>query len=104
MILFKAVTKIFVKDGNSQFQNFCVNFHKFHALFCIRQSITVWPDYYNFGARRVTKMLTNVHKTEIVLALTFSEWHHKEGDEFLSHTVTDDETWILILNAETKEQ
>jgi hypothetical protein len=28
----------FVKDGTSQFQNFHVNFHKFHSLFCIRLS------------------------------------------------------------------
>jgi hypothetical protein len=26
----------FVKDGASQFQNFCVNFHKFHALLSMR--------------------------------------------------------------------
>jgi hypothetical protein len=32
MILFKVLTRKFVKDGASQFQNFCVNYHKFHAL------------------------------------------------------------------------
>jgi hypothetical protein len=32
MIFFK------VKDGTSQFQNFRVNFHKFHALFSMRLS------------------------------------------------------------------
>jgi hypothetical protein len=34
MILFKVLTKKFVKDGASQFQNFRVNFHRFCALFC----------------------------------------------------------------------
>jgi hypothetical protein len=29
-------TKKFVKDGSSQFQNFHVNFHKFHPLFSMR--------------------------------------------------------------------
>jgi hypothetical protein len=38
MILFKMLTKQFVKDGDSQFQNFCVNFLKFHALFSMRLS------------------------------------------------------------------
>jgi hypothetical protein len=32
-LLFKMLTKQFVKDGASEFQNFRVNFHKFHALF-----------------------------------------------------------------------
>jgi hypothetical protein len=30
---FKVLTKKYVKDGASQFQNFHVNFQKFHALF-----------------------------------------------------------------------
>jgi hypothetical protein len=30
--------KKIVKDGASQFQNFYVNFHKFHALFSMRLS------------------------------------------------------------------
>jgi hypothetical protein len=33
---FKVLTKKFVEDGASQFQNFHVNFHKFHALFFAR--------------------------------------------------------------------
>jgi hypothetical protein len=31
--LVQSVDQKFVKDGASQFQNFCVNFHKFHTLF-----------------------------------------------------------------------
>jgi hypothetical protein len=39
-------------------------------------------------------------------ALTFLELYHKDGDEFLNHIirVTGDETWVSIVNAETKEQ
>jgi hypothetical protein len=36
--LVQNVTKKFVKDGALQFQNFRVNFHKFHALFSTRLS------------------------------------------------------------------
>jgi hypothetical protein len=32
-VLFQEWTKQFVKDGASQFQNFHVNFHKFHPVF-----------------------------------------------------------------------
>jgi hypothetical protein len=42
MILFKMLTKIFVKDGDSQFQNVRVIFHKFHALFSTRLSQLVY--------------------------------------------------------------
>jgi hypothetical protein len=36
----------------------------------------------------------------------FPQRHHKEGDEFLNHflRVTDDETWVSFVNAESKEQ
>jgi hypothetical protein len=36
--LVQSVDQKFVKDGASQFQNFYVNFHKFHALFSVRLS------------------------------------------------------------------
>jgi hypothetical protein len=38
MILFKVLLQKIVKGGVSQFQNFCVNLHKFHALFTMRLS------------------------------------------------------------------
>jgi hypothetical protein len=38
MLLFKVLTKKIVKNGGSQFQNFHVNFQKFHALFITRLS------------------------------------------------------------------
>jgi hypothetical protein len=36
----------------------------------------------------------------------FLERYHKDGDEFLNHIVrvTDDETWLSFVNAETNEQ
>jgi hypothetical protein len=36
--LVQSVEQKYVKDGTSKFQNFCVNFHKFHAIFCARLS------------------------------------------------------------------
>jgi hypothetical protein len=38
MDLVRNVDKKFVKDNSSQFQNFCMNFHEFHALFITRLS------------------------------------------------------------------
>jgi hypothetical protein len=43
MILFKVLNKKFVKDGASQFQNFHVNSHKFHAIFSTRFSQVRYP-------------------------------------------------------------
>jgi hypothetical protein len=31
------------------------------------------------------------------------EQYHKDSDEFLSHIVTGDETWVLFVTVETKE-
>jgi hypothetical protein len=52
-------------------------------------------------------MLTGAHKTQrMALILTFLEQYHKDDDAFLSHVVrvTDDETWVPLLNVEGKEQ
>jgi hypothetical protein len=45
----------------------------------------------------------NIHKRR---ELTFLERYHKDGDEFLNHVVRviDDDTWVSLVNAETKEQ
>jgi hypothetical protein len=39
-------------------------------------------------------------------AFTFLERYHKDGDEFLNHIVrvTDDETWVSFVSAESKDQ
>jgi hypothetical protein len=57
------LTKKFVKDGAGQFQNFCVNFHKFRALFSAKLSLLGWT-FWKFCARWVRKMLTGVHKMQ----------------------------------------
>jgi hypothetical protein len=33
----------------------------------------------------------------------FLEQYHKDGDGFLNHIVTGDETWVSFLNVETEE-
>jgi hypothetical protein len=35
-------------------------------------------------------------------ALTVLEWYHKDGDEFFSHIITGDESWVSFVNVETK--
>jgi hypothetical protein len=63
--------------------------------------------YQKFWTRWIPKMLTGAHETKrMASALTFSEWYHKNGDEFLSHIVrvTGNETWVSFVNFETKEQ
>jgi hypothetical protein len=50
-------TKKNVKDGASQFPNFLVNFHKFHALFLAIFSQLGWLGYRRFCVRLVSKML-----------------------------------------------
>jgi hypothetical protein len=53
-------------------------------------------------------MLTDVHKKQrMAWALIFLlQRYHKDGDQFLNHIVrvTGDETWVSIVNVETKEQ
>jgi tagatose-1,6-bisphosphate aldolase len=50
-------------------------------------------------------MLTGVHKMQrMALAQTFLELYHKDGDEFLSHIITGDKTWVSLVNVETKEK
>jgi hypothetical protein len=51
-------------------------------------------------------MLTDAHKTQrMASALTFLELCHKDGNEFpVILQVIVDETWVLFLIVETKEQ
>jgi hypothetical protein len=91
----------FVKE----FHKFHVNLHKFHALFSMR-----------LIQARLSQVLqkmdsTNAHgcaqNTENGFSFTFlGGRYHKDGDEFLNYIVwvTDDETWVSFMNAETKEQ
>jgi hypothetical protein len=48
-------------------------------------------------------MLKGEHKTQRMgsaLTLTFLKLYHKDGDEFLNHTVqvTGEETWVTFVN------
>jgi hypothetical protein len=52
-------------------------------------------------------MLTGVHKMQrMALALTSIDQYHKDDSEFFRQIiqVTGDETWVLFVNVETKEQ
>jgi hypothetical protein len=47
----------------------------------------------------------DAHKEKhMVATLTFLECYHKDGDDFLDHIVTGDETWIAHITPETKQQ
>jgi hypothetical protein len=51
------------------------------------------------------KMLTDDHKTKYMgAALNFLVQHRNEGDEFLNHIVTGDETLISHVTPENKQQ
>jgi hypothetical protein len=105
MILFKVLTKKFVKDNASQFQNFSCEFPQVSCTVSY-EIIKIRLGYHHkFCARWVPKMLTGVHKTQR-MALAFFERYHKDGDEFLNHIVrvTGDETWVSFVSVETKEQ
>jgi hypothetical protein len=56
--LVQVLTRKFVKDGASQFQNFRVNFHNHYEIITVRQG------YHKFCSKWVPKMLTRVHKTQ----------------------------------------
>jgi hypothetical protein len=40
----------------------------------------------------------------MVWGFDFLERYYKDDEEFLNHILTDDETWVSFLNAETKKQ
>jgi hypothetical protein len=44
------------------------------------------------------------HNAENGFGFDFLEQYHKDGDEFVSHIRTRDETWVSFVNVETKEQ
>ncbi|GBL94849.1 Histone-lysine N-methyltransferase SETMAR [Araneus ventricosus] len=65
--------------------------------------------YRKFCARWVPKMLTEIHKTSRMdAALKFLSRYHTVGEDFLNRIVTGDararETWVVHVNAETKQQ
>jgi hypothetical protein len=80
-----------MEDGATQFENFYVNFHKFHSLFYMRLSQLGWA-ITCFVQGEFERMLTGAHKMQrMALALTFLlEQYHKDDSEFLSHIITGD--------------
>jgi len=55
-------------------------------------------------ARWDPKNLTPEHKTKRMgSAISFLERYEKEGDEFLTHIVTGDETWVSHVTPESKQ-
>jgi hypothetical protein len=87
------LTKTFVEDCASEFQNFHMNIHRFHTLFSTNYHV----GYHKFCARWVSKILTGA-------SFTFLERYHKDGNEFLNHILTSDETWVSFVNVESKGQ
>jgi hypothetical protein len=62
-------------------------------------------NYRKLCSRRVPKMLSEEHKTKRAgSALTFLTRYSKHDDEFLSHIVTGDETWVSHVTPESKQQ
>jgi hypothetical protein len=55
-------------------------------------------------SRWVPKMLTDEHKMKWHSSLTFLTQYSEQGDDFLSHIVIGDETWVLHITPESKQQ
>jgi hypothetical protein len=106
MILFKVLTKKICERRRFTISELPCEFPQILST-VLYDSITFRLGYDKFCAEWVPKMLTGAHKTQrIASALTFLERHHKNGDEFLNHIVrvAGDETWVLFVRVETKEQ
>jgi histone-lysine N-methyltransferase SETMAR len=71
----------------------------------LHKIITEHLQYHKLCARWVPKMLTDDHKSKHMgAALNFLVWYHNEGDKFLNHIVTGDETCISHVTPENKQQ
>jgi hypothetical protein len=46
----------------------------------------------------------NISRNSCLLLCHFLECYHREGDEFLDHIITGDETWVLHYAPESKRQ
>lgn len=63
--------------------------------------VTYKLGYHKFCTSWVAKLLTDNHKTKNMdAALTFLFHDDTEGDDFLYHIVTGNETWVLYINME----
>jgi hypothetical protein len=77
--------------------------HISHSL--LHEIVMEHLQYHKLCTRWVPKMLTDDHKTRCMgVALNVLVQYHNEGDKFLNHVVTGDETWISHVTPENKQQ
>ncbi|XP_005095693.1 protein GVQW3-like [Aplysia californica] len=71
----------------------------------LHEIVTDHLGYRKVCSRRVPKQLTQVHKDQqAASALTFLTCYNDERDDFLTHIVTGDETWLPHSTPESKQQ
>ncbi|KFM62981.1 hypothetical protein X975_23302, partial [Stegodyphus mimosarum] len=68
----------------------------------ISQGVTSKLGYKKFCGQWVAEILMEINQMDT--ALYFLSQYHMEGEEFLNRIVIDEETWIVHVNAETKQQ
>jgi hypothetical protein len=77
--------------------------HISHSL--LHEIMTEHLQYHKLCARWLPEMLIDDYKTKHMgAALNFLVRYHNEGDEFLNHIVTGDETWISYVTPGNKQQ
>ena len=70
----------------------------------IHEAVTEILGYRKLCACRVPKMLTDDHKTKLVVStLKILTRYTQEGDEFLDSITTGDETWVFHHTPESKQ-
>lgn len=61
--------------------------------------------YRKFCTRQVPKMFTEIYKSKrMSVALDFFLRYNTDEEEFINIIVTGDETWVVHVNTETKQQ
>jgi hypothetical protein len=102
MILFKVLSRKFFRDDTSQFENFRVNFYKFHALLSMRLSQArlsqILHKVGSENAHRWAQNAENGFGFDVVRAISQRWWWISQ-----SH-YNRDETCVSSVNVETKEQ
>jgi len=71
----------------------------------VHRFVTEYLHFQKLCARWVPKNLTPEHKMKRMgSALSFLGHYEKDGDEFLTHIITGDETWVSHVTPESKQQ